>query len=248
MRKMILAALYVCATSVHAQTMWQPQIGTWTGNLQFTGQMNNRVFENDEKPSDASTNRTLVSTTYTPSKSRTRANLQNFVNKSRAADPAGAAQMEQLFASRDIMEEIGTVMAQYGLSRSNAADSYAVYWVAAWQAANGELTDRSPATYKAVSSQAARGFSQSPEFAAATDAQKQEMAEALLVQAALIDGAKSAAASDPVQMKAVRKAVAQGAKASGIELEKMTLSDNGFVPKDNKRSKASAAGAGKVKP
>jgi hypothetical protein len=177
---------------------------------------------------------------YNASPTRTRANLQAFVQKTRSVDPAGASQLEQLFASVDVIEEIGSIMANYGLSKNNAADAFAVYWISAWQAANGDASDRSPKTYRAVSAQVAQGFSQSPDFARAGDAQKQQMAEAMLVQAALIDSSKEQMSSDPVQMKALGKAVNQGATKSGLDLDKMTLTENGFVPaKPRKRSDAS---------
>jgi hypothetical protein len=179
---------------------------------------------------------------YNPQKSRTRANLQAFVDKTRAVDPAGAAQLEQLFASTDIIGEIGRVMANVGLSKNNAADAFAVYWIAAWQAAHGDTSTPSSEMAQAVAAQAARGLSQSPEFAAANDAQKQEMAEALLVQAALIDGSMDDAGSDKAKQQAVAKAVKQGAAASGLELDQMTLTEEGFV-EGGPRKGADASGA-----
>jgi hypothetical protein len=102
---------------------------------------------------------------YNPQKSRTRSNLQNFVNKSRAVDPAGAERMEQLFASTDIIGEIGSVMANFGLSKNSTADAFALYWIAAWQAAHADTSTPSSHMAQAVAAQAARGLSQSPEFA-----------------------------------------------------------------------------------
>lgn len=167
---------------------------------------------------------------YTPEKSRTRANLQAFIAKTRSVDPAGAAQMEQLFGSVDVIAEIGSIMASLGLSKDNAADAFAVYWISAWQAANGDTSDRSADTYEAVSKQVVMGFSQSPDFKNANNSQKQQMAEAMLVQAALIDGAKDQMSSDPAQMRALRQAVTNGASASGLDLDKMTLTEDGFAP------------------
>jgi hypothetical protein len=183
-----------------------------------------------------------LNASYTPSKSRTRANLQAFVDKTRPVDPAGASQMEQLFASTDIIGEIGRVMANFGLSKNNAADAFALYWIAAWQAAHSDSTSPSSSMAQAVAAQAARGLSQSPEFAAATDAQKQEMAEALMVHAAMIEATVEAAAGDRAQLKEIGKAVAKGAAASGLELDKMTLTEEGFV-EGGPRKGADASGA-----
>jgi hypothetical protein len=181
------------------------------------------------------------SATYTPSISIRKKNLANFVAKTRTIDPAQADKMEALFASGDIIVQIDSAIAPYGLTVSNAADAYAVWWVAAWQAANDDARDLSGATYKAVSVQAARGFASSPEFTRATDAQKQEMAEAMLIQAALIDASKQAYTGDPALMQQLSKAVKQGAKASGIDLDSMTLTEQGFAKVDGGKTGAAKA-------
>jgi hypothetical protein len=106
-------------------------------------------------------------------------NLANFVSKIRATNPSQAGKMEALFANGDIIDQMDGVMQGIGLSASNTADAYAVWWVSAWQAANGDTRDIGGATYQAVSAQAARGFAATAQFANANDAQKQEMAEAI---------------------------------------------------------------------
>jgi hypothetical protein len=137
--------------------------------------------------------------------------------------------MEQEFAAGDFIDQIGGIMSSVGLSKNNVADAYALYWVNAWQVANGDSSTPSAQTMQAVAAQAARGLSSSPEFAAANDAQKQEMAEALMVQGVMIASAFEQAAGDRNQLKAIGEAVAKGAEASGLELDKMKLTDQGFV-------------------
>ncbi len=169
--------------------------------------------------------------TYVPSKSLRKKNLANFVNKIRAQDPASAAKIEQIFASTDIIDQIGSVIQGIGLNKNNAADAFAVYWVSAWQAVNGDTSTKNSETYQAVATQSARGLSRSPEFNKSTDAQKQEMAESMMVQTAMIDANMEEAAGDPAKLKAISKAVTQGAAASGLELDKMTLTEKGFITK-----------------
>jgi hypothetical protein len=187
------------------------------------------IVRKSPTPDDEEPKSLAASLSYTPSKSRTRTNLQAFADKTRAVDPAGASQMEQLFASTDIMGEIGSVMAKYGLSKNNCADAFAVYWVNAWQVSHGDDSTPSAEMMQAVAAQAARGLSQSPEFAKANDAQKQEMAEALMVQGVMIASAFEQAAGDRKQLKALSEAVRQGAAASGLDLNSMTLTEEGFV-------------------
>jgi hypothetical protein len=194
--------------------------------------------DNDNNNSQKKPNSSTVSLTYPPSASRTRQNLQNFVSKTRATDPAGAAQMAQLFANGDIIDQMDGVMQGKGLTVSNTADAYAVWWVSAWQAANGDTRDIGGATYQAVSAQAARGFAATAQFASATDAQKQEMAEAMLVQAVMIDQFKDTYANDPASKQKLADAVRQGAKKSGLDLDAMTLTEDGFVKAKERKTGA----------
>jgi hypothetical protein len=200
--------------------------------------------KNKQNLSQSNISQSQVSLTYTPSTARTRTNLQTFVNKTRRADPQGAAKMEQMFASTDIMKAIGDGMRSIGLNKNNAADAFALYWINAWEASRGRITPTSPTMAKAVAAQAANGMAQSPDFINATDAQKQEMAEALMVQAVMIEGYIEAAEGDPNLLKNIATAVRQGAKASGLDLDAMTLTEQGFVKADKKRSDASDAAPG----
>jgi hypothetical protein len=223
---------------------WSPPDMMANYNLQFNPVVNDTIERGAKKsPSvESSDPNRGTSLSYSPNKSRTVNNLRNFVAKSRASDPAGAAQMEQLFASMDVLVEIGNAMSSVGLSRDNVADAFALYWVNAWQIANGDSSTPSKQMMQAVATQAAKGLLQSQEFAAATEAQKQEMAEALMVQGALIASAFEQAAGDQARLDAIGAAVAKGAEASGLELDKMTLTEDGFVPKKGRKG-ADASGA-----
>jgi hypothetical protein len=246
----IFFAVQIITAPLIAQDYYTPAINVVYDFPSQTALTNhiNRANANQIKEASKSKSSTTLpsqqydtnSVVYSPSKSLRKKNLANFVSKTRATDPAGADQMEQLFANGDIISQIDSAIAPYGLTSSNAADAYAVWWVAAWQVANSDTRDVNGATYKAVSAQAARGFATSPEFANATDAQKQEMAEAMLIQAAMIDAAKDNFAGDPAMMKQLATAVKQGAKKSGLDLDTMTLTDEGFAKA--KGGKTGAAG------
>jgi hypothetical protein len=175
-----------------------------------------------------------VSLVYQPSLERRKINLANFVKKSRATDPVGAAEMARLFASTDIIGAIGQAIASAGLKVNNVADAYSVYWTSAWNASRGSTKTPTKAQMTSIKGLVANAISATPAFASASETQKQEYAEALLIQAALIDAAVEKAGSDPVQLKAVAKAVRQGAKASGFDLDSMILTKEGFVLSGNK--------------
>ena len=181
------------------------------------------------------------SVAYQPSKSLRRANLAKFVEKTRATDPAGAAKMAQLFAATDIIGLIDQKMqSTYGMRANNVADAYAVWWVSAWMGARGRDDDATAGQMAMVKRQASNALAATPEFAAATDAGKQELAEALLVQAALIQDTIDTYKADPAMLAKARAAIAQGAKAMGLDLSTMTLTDEGFKPAARKSGAADA--------
>jgi hypothetical protein len=167
---------------------------------------------------------------FTPSATRRKANFAQFVAKTRADNPEGAAQMAQLFASTDVIGAIGKGIAPFGLRVNNLADAYTVYWTNAWLGSRGRDDTLSKQQIAAVRNQAANALLATPGIASASDAGKQEMAEAMLVQAALIEAYVGNAKSDPALMSKVKAAIAQGAKGMGLDLYTMTLTDNGFVP------------------
>ncbi len=181
--------------------------------------------------SRAQATRASVNTAFMASPARTRDNLEKFVEKTRASSPAGAAQMSALFASTDIIAEMDRLMQQtYGMRANNVADAYAMWWTSAWNGAQGRNDDPSAGQMAMVKRQAANALAATPEFVAANDAGKQELAEALLVQAAMIQGAIDEYKSNPAMLAKARAAIRQGAKGMGLDLNTMTLTDEGFVP------------------
>ena len=173
---------------------------------------------------------TSASSKYAISLTRRRANLAQFVEKSRKSDPAGAKQMAALFAKSDPIEALKIPLGTYGLRVDNVADAYTTYWMQAWQAAHGDTSDFTRGQTLAVKAQAARALGSTSEFATATDVTKQEFAEAMLVQASLIAASIEVYKNDPAMMRKLGDAVRKGAQASGLDLDAMTLTEQGFVP------------------
>lgn len=171
-----------------------------------------------------------ASTLYTPSKTRRAANLQQFVNRTRTIDPAGAEGLAKTFAAGDIIEKIGAAVAPQGLRIDNLADAYAVYWINAWQVTQGRTDTPSRSTIAAVSAQAERALAHAPAFARANDAMKQQLAETLWIQSAMIESSVEQAKGRPALMAKLGKAVTQGARGMGLDLTAMTLTPRGFEP------------------
>jgi len=177
-----------------------------------------------DRPSDVSTN----ALTYTSSPARTRANIAMFANKSRAVDPNGAAELERLFASQDVMALVEGEMRKIGLTKNNLADAYTIWWTNAWLATQGRNDDLPRAQMQAVKRQAERALSSTAEVGRLNDAGKQEFAEALLVQAMLIAASVDTFKQQGMDLGPLKAAVIKGARATGVDLESMTLTDDGF--------------------
>lgn len=171
----------------------------------------------------------VVKLSFRPNAAQRKSNLSNFVAKVRDIDPAGASQMEQLFATTDVVAQIGAGLAPFGLRVDNIADAYTAYWMSAWQASAGKTeTFRSDEVAK-VKSQVEAALLGAPQLLNSSNAEKQEFAEALLVQTALIEASMEQAAGDRSQIRAIGDAVRKGAEAMGLDLDSMTLTEDGFV-------------------
>lgn len=175
--------------------------------------------------------RSTASLRYTPSLERRRANYARFVAKARTRDPQGAASLERDLAATDLIAKAAPELARYGFRIDNVGDAYAAWWLNAWLAARQRNDTPPMQQIAAVRAQTARAMAAIPEIANAGDAGKQEMAEANLLQSLLIGASLEHAKNDPVQLQRIAKAVRQGARGSGLDLDTMELTDQGFVPR-----------------
>jgi hypothetical protein len=156
-------------------------------------------------------------------------NTTRFIDGLRLTDAASAKSWEQIFATNDVFGQIDQAMTKLGLNSTNLADAYAVYWTNAWLGAQGRTDDLPQAQLIAVRNQVAQTLLATPEVQAATDAQKQEIAEGLLIQAALIDASVKQAQGNPTLMPQVQTAIKQGAQTMGLALDRLTLTAQGFA-------------------
>lgn len=152
----------------------------------------------------------------------------SFVNQTQKIDPASGSDLQNIFASVDVTSAVEIEIRPAGLEITNLPDAFTTYWITAYDASRGVSRDLTRDIVGPVQRQAMSAFLATPEFVSATDAQKQELAEAYLVQAALIGAYVEATESDVGQLENVKIAVKQGAKASGLDLDMMVLTDEGF--------------------
>jgi hypothetical protein len=177
------------------------------------------------------TKHVTVPLTFTPSAQRRRKFLDAYIAKMRTKDPQGAENMKRLIASRDLFAEAGKIMAGYGLRANNVADAYAVWWVSSWHGSRGRQNNPTRAQLQAVKAQASRALSQVAKSGRLNEAARQQIAEACLLQAMMIDGALENAKGNPAQLQQIARAVSQGARTAGLNLAAMELTPKGFVVK-----------------
>jgi hypothetical protein len=167
---------------------------------------------------------------YRPSTAVHQRTLTQIIENTRVQDPAGAQKIEQLLSSKNIIAKINQDMPRLGLQPNNVADAYALYWASAWQGAQGRNDDLPKAQMIAVRGQAAEALLKLSQFRSATDAQKQEMSEIMLIQSALILLSIESVKSDPALLAQTQTAIAKGAERFGLNLNSMTLTAQGFRP------------------
>lgn len=168
---------------------------------------------------------------YTPSLERRQINLSELAEQRKVKDLEGAKELEELLSSNQIIETVQETIEPFGLKITNIADAYTLWWITAWQASEGSSMHVNKQTAQAVKQQAVKIWLANPKLAQATDTDKQAIAEALLIQALLTQAAIKRAGQDQASQAAVKVAVRQGASASGLALEQMQLTEQGFVVK-----------------
>ena len=156
-------------------------------------------------------------------------NLAQFVAKMRSADPQSAASLERAFAKSDPIAAIAPALRRYDLRTDDVADAAAAYLATAWYAVRGRNDDPSKSQVKGLREQMRRAMLSLPEFASASDATKQQLAEAMLVQTMIADASITAAKAKPALMAKTKAAINQGARNMfHLDLSKLKLTNQGL--------------------
>lgn len=213
-----------------AQLVYSP-LNAITSDVRYQGMVSslNSSLESQIRADDApSAALPSSSFTYRYSPQRTQQNLRNFI--ARTPDPVARTNLEQTLAAQPtLMDVISADVRAYGFDPHNVADAYAVWWINVWGASQKKNIEPDPATVEAVKRQVRSAFAAIPDFAEASDAERQEFAEALLLQAAILGSGLDQWVSDPGMLEQLAAAARQGALASGLDLAKITLTPDGFV-------------------
>ncbi|CAN7255641.1 hypothetical protein LJR225_001202 [Phenylobacterium sp. LjRoot225] len=153
-----------------------------------------------------------------------------FIGKS--LGPQAAGEYETALARRDFVTNWAQLVAPEGLRAGDAADALAAYWMLNYLMANG-LVDVSGASGRVVAEQIRRSLVSNPTFARLNEAQRQEMAEVLMLnfitQQAAYEHAMGAR-DDALKRKLADAAVARFRNEMGVDLRQLRLTRAGFGP------------------
>lgn len=171
-----------------------------------------------------------AATRFVRDPARFEANQAKLVAATRSRSPAMADALDRSFR-QDILGAVSAELRRVGLDTSDVADMTAAYWVMAWEAANGiigETTD--PALVDGARRQIAGRMAKST--AALRDAEKQDIADAMLLQALVIDARmKAVAGQGAAARRKMSDAIhAEAAQILRTDLRRTTLTPAGFAP------------------
>lgn len=237
----IVAMLVVClATPAAAQMDWMtPHLQS----IEFGRQLDQIVEASQGYPNSAEEQETRQSSpnpaprpqtqatqadfSFTSSPARTQTNLRNFV--SRTPDAAARADLQRMVTAQPtIIAEVGEVLRGCGFDPYNMADAYAVWLITAWQVYEQQDREPTSAEIEAVKRQVRQALTQTPGMLEAGDAERQEFAEALILQAIILTSGFEQLQGDQAMLDQFAQATLQGALNSGVDLRRMALTDNGF--------------------
>lgn len=173
---------------------------------------------------------TAQTTRFTRDAARFEAKQAQIVAAARAQSPQLAAELEKAFAT-DIIAQVAPQFAKLGLSADDMADMTAAYWVTAWEAAHGIVgRDTDPAVVRAARAQIAGVMARNPSLARMADADKQDVADTMLLQTLLVDARMRAAAQagKPTQDRMSATIAAEAQQLLKTDLTRVTLTDEGF--------------------
>ena len=174
-----------------------------------------------------------VNARYTPSPA-TRQNLANIMGGAAAKqDPAKGEEMRRLVLSGQAVAEYQRIAPMLGFRANDAVDAYAFYLLAQWGVANDYRADITRTQAAAVRRQAASAYA-GIASQLDTDALRQEFAELLVIQGAILSGAHEAAVRTRDNAAVARYAALArrgGQKVFATDPAGIILTDAGFRPK-----------------
>lgn len=191
--------------------------------------MDDKDFSEGEEAGMSSGEAIALLLEYSPDPARSRRNIDKALSQSRAASPGDAALLDRLRATPDLIGVLDQGMRDVGLDKNNLAHVHAAWLISLWAAAHGETQDVSTDAAISAGAQMTLAMLDDPDALMAMDnAARQDMAEGLLIQSALVTLAQQQAAGNAAATARVAREARDFALSQGIRLDDMELTDAGF--------------------
>lgn len=145
------------------------------------------------------------------------------------SSPEEAAKLRNLLSSGQVRREVATYLSRYGMSVDSLVDTTTLYLAMSWYAVRANSGDPTRAQMLGLRNQVAETMAATPEFTRASDAVKQEIVEANIIQASFSSALANAAARDRKLAPMVRNSVGKGVMSTyQMNLLDLDLSSRGL--------------------
>ena len=169
------------------------------------------------------------STRFRFSSATRRGVLAKWVARVRAVDPQTAAKLQRNLTRQDPIANVAPVFPRYGMHKDDVADALTIYLVSAWYGVRGSTQDPPRALVRGVREQMREVLLSLPQFASASNADKQQLADTMILQAIGNESLVSGAKGNSGKMAKVKSLIRQTAlKGFQLDLSKMKLTSQGF--------------------
>jgi hypothetical protein len=246
MKKYILLAAAIGLLSTQSQAQWYanhyvPPV--WIPNIHNGGIFIPLEQDDDEGPDTDTQVVSSVDLRFKISASQRKQNIANFINEVAKVTPDYAPRLASELADGSIVKQYEQLVTSLGLDPNNVADNMAAWMLTAWEASAGRPLDIQPSDFVTVKQQMQNMLSTS-EAAGFSNAEKQKVSDDLIMRTMVIANQIEYAKTNPEFAKQLAISTKKSVKQSGLDFDKMTLTEDGFVPaKGRKRSEPSAATA-----
>jgi hypothetical protein len=180
---------------------------------------------------------TPQSMSFTPSKTQRKKNIAGYISRVTKIAPDYAPKLAAEFGDGTVFDQYGQMLGGIGLNANDLGDNLAVWWITAWEAAQGRPVQTNPASFVKVKAQVARILSEKA-LTAMSNADKQRYSDNLTIQTLVLSNQIDQAKANPAMARQLADGVKAGAKKMGFDLAAMTLTKDGFVRNTGRKTGA----------
>ncbi|UNK42298.1 hypothetical protein MNO14_15390 [Luteimonas sp. S4-F44] len=146
-------------------------------------------------------------------------------------DPQQVADLEKVIGSGELLRQFDGILRRYGYDPTNLGDVLAAHLLISWEVANDRDSARVPEGQRAVRRQLIGPLAAVPQIAGMSDAAKQAQAErtAYLTMVSALSYQTMKRQGNREALAALASAARKGLQGSGIDLQRIELTDDGLV-------------------